>query len=1245
VPNRLKRSACKLLLAFVAGITLIPEVARAEEPPPLRVRRMFLEAGLSHPWVHCIHQDRNGFMWFGTMDGLNRYDGNEFRVFRPQRLEGEPDHFSVRTIHEDDQGMLWVGGINNGFSLFDPSVGKFSERYRFDAAKPNWLASQSVISIQGAADRKLWLGTDWGGLHRFDPKTKALEHFPLRDPSPQNTLQGTVQAIYYEASSPSEVWLGTATMGLIRLDLATGEIRRFIDDPPAGNLIAAPRAVTSIAVDSPGVLLLTASTGLYLFDCESGKFLNHFPYLDEDGKNRGLSSILKTRDGSWWVSSGTAGVGRFTSVSGEWEFQIHRYDASDPQSLSHNRVRSLYQDRGGMIWAAMSITGLCLFDPQGGWIREHQFEDGRSGHSDPFVLWAMLPDEAERQAVWLGTSDGLVRWNRSSGGVERFFDHQIPIPGRKNYGVLSLSRRAKGGIWIGSNHGLLLFDPDLKEVVRVEGQADGKKGLAGERVYSLHEDRDGILWAGRDRGVRRFNPETNEITAYYHDPANLDSIGAMRVTKIHEDRAGNLWFGHHANGISMLSKETGKFVRIVSNPYAPGSLSGLIIRSFYEDSDGGILWAGTNRGLMRIEIESGVVTEIAVSSLSADVFGIEQDQTGDLWLRTRNGIVRMLHRHSAEPKFQDTTGAVGLKLGGFAGVHCSLASGEILFPAPTGILEVHPDRFRLIDPPQVVLTDFQLLNQPAEFEGEKLTNKIVLKDAQNKVMKFKFTALDYAAPEHNRFAYRLEGFEREWQYDVADNSATYTTLKPGEYVFHVKAANSQGVWNETGTSIALTVLPPWWETSWFRILAIATFLGGWLTIIRVRTRSARQRTAKLEVEAVERETLNRKLRISEQRFRSFLTNSSEQVWCIEFDEPIPLDLSETEQAEWVLDNAYFAEANEMLAAAYGASVEELLTWRFEKVIPRSLPTTIPLLEEVARAGFRLVDFETDEVAKDGSARVMLNNLIGTIRDGKVIRVWGTTRDITDQRRAEQGILEKNEALETEVEKRTEAQDKLRDLASRLIHTQEHERRHVARELHDDLTQRLAAMVMDAQIAERDIENSPQRAREKLQEIQQELTEMATSTQELSRQLHPKILEELGLARAASAECRRFGKRVEVQVETQIDGEASEGLSAEESLCLYRILQEGLGNIAKHAKPDIVEVALTRSDDGIILSIEDDGVGFDLDSTRHGGSLGMVSMSERARLCGATFDIQSQSGKGTKITVSLPMKNKNGGEEN
>lgn len=1240
------RDSEKQLIGWKGRVTLLClallcscAFAQLADESRLRFDRISLDEGLSNPGVNCFFQDTKGFIWIGTNDGLNRFDGREFRVYRPEGYNFRTGKiFTVLSIVQAENGSFWLGGNLHGFFSFDPESGKFTGEYSFEDGRPNWLASAVITCVEKASDGKLWIGTNWGGLHRFDPSSGEMEHFPFREITPSSTNQGIVLCLHTDPATPDYVLMGSHGMGLVQVDPNSGELHFFKDDPEGSHEVKPPLNINAIWKESPELFWIASGSGLYAFDPIRGRFLTHHVFgAEPGGVGKSVSSVIQDEDGKVWVSSYSEGIARFHPETER--FRYHRYDRADSRTLSHNRVEGLFIDRGGMVWAAMGGNGLCVFDPNGDWIYEHQFHEDFSNLTDTIKLNAVLQDRDDPDVVWLGTGDGLIQWSRKT-GKRRDIVREPGDPNRKveNW-VEGMAYRRQGGLWLGTRGGLCYYDPAGDRIRTFEPPTEASAELQKRRIYALHEDREGRLWIALQRGVRRLDPQSGEFVTFFHDPENINSIGARGLTKIHEDRKGNLWFAHQRNGLSMLSKdEGGVFHRFESEPYTPGIESGLGVYSMHEDIAHGVMWFGTTRGLLRIPIDSREMSWI--DSVRAEVVAIEQDEAGALWLRLWDKVLRVSNPYAESPEFVVATGAVEIEGGSFGASSTRLNGGVLLFQSARGILFIDPRRFRLLRSPEVEITDFQILGRESRsFEDHLSGGKIVLSDAQNQIMKFKFAAFNFAAPKNNQFAYRLEGFEDDWRYLKMGQlpEATYTTLDPGDYIFRVRGANSQGIWSEEEVTVSLSILPPWWETWWARTLAVAGLLGLVGLFVKMRLKASHKRAELLEAEAVKRNRLNQKLRVSEERFKSFLANSSEQVWCVEIDPAIPMDIPVREQAEWFLDHAGFSEANNVMAETHGASVEDVLTWKFERVLPRELPTTLPMLEEVARSGFRLENLESNEIAKDGSTRVMLNNIVGIIRDNKVVRVWGTTRDVTAQRQAEEAIREKNKELEVEVGKRRTAQEKLHQLTSRLINTQEHERRHVARELHDDLTQRLAAMAMDARIAERDVGESPQKARDELREIQNDLTEMATSTQELSRQLHPKILEELGLARAVRAECRRFGKRFEITMGVEASTDIQHEFTQEESLCLYRILQEALGNVSKHAKASSVEVSLLESEGEVVLHIKDDGVGFDIEAKKKGGSLGVVSMSERARLCGASFEMNSQPGRGTEIIVSLPTR--------
>ena len=978
LPHRASNSWYRSVLVSLF-LLLVPSLF-GQDSQKLRFRKISTEDGLSHQTVHCIHQDREGFMWFGALDGLNRYDGNDIIVFRPE-FESADDlaaDFKVRAIHEDAEGYLWIGCGGMGLFKFDLRSREFLEHHRFELNNLQGLRHESVFSIAPAADGKLWVGTYWGGLHHFDPDKGTFEHFPLRKQEPTNTNEGVINAIHPCSVHTDVLWLATESHGLVKFKVTTGEVEpvKAFRSP---NMQSAPNRVSSIAEASPGMLWVTSPgmqrrNGLYRFDVRSEEFIDRFFY-QVDENSAGFSSILQDREGGVWAA-GYDGVATFSPETGT--FARHRYEAADPHGLSHNRVSTLYQDQTGLIWVGTNGGGVCRFDPSGDWLQRHEFRPPGREDTNPVKVSAILRDPVDPEVIWFATNDGLGRWDRQGGQVKYYLPDAPPAYGLKT--IVALSPRKAGGFWVGPQRGgLFRYDAASDKVIAVEAP----KSLSTNRCRALHEDRTGKLWVCVRSGVDRYDPVTGELDSFRHDPELPQSIPSGWVTGIHETSSGDLWFRMHSGGLARFSYASGNFVHYHHDPNDPRSLSDDRVHSIYEDETAGVIWIGTGLGLNKMDPNTGTITARIPTGLSSKrVIGIGRAGNESLWISTRHGLVEMTEPYSETPGFRLINRGTGLGFTDFGSPSLGKEPGHELFAIQTGILELTSSRRNLRQAPRVVVTDVQLLHgsvSPLDLAATPPTpsiskvESITLTHAQNKVLTFKFSALEFLDPANNRYAYRLQGLDDEWQDDEGTRTATYSTLPSGNYVFQVKASNSHGVWNEEGKTLALTVLPPWWATWWFRLSTVLGLLGSGGAYLRARIRRAHARSERLEGEVTKRDVLNRKLQVSEERFQNLLKNSTEQVWCLEFDEPIPVDLPEMDQVDLIFERTYFAEANETIARAYGTTREELIGSRFSSVMPKSMETTVPLFLEVIRSKYKMTDFETNEVARDGSERVMLNN--------------------------------------------------------------------------------------------------------------------------------------------------------------------------------------------------------------------------------------------------------------------------------
>ena len=365
-----------------------------------------------------------------------------------------------------------------------------------------------------------------------------------------------------------------------------------------------------------------------------------------------------------------------------------------------------------------------------------------------------------------------------------------------------------------------------------------------------------------------------------------------------------------------------------------------------------------------------------------------------------------------------------------------------------------------------------------------------------------------------------------------------------------------------------------------------------------------------------------KLRKSEERYRGFIKNSSEAIWAYDLEPPLPMDLPVEDQFDQLYERAYMTEANDTLARMLGYEKgEELLGMRLDNFQPRTDSGSVAYVKDYVRRKFNVTDFESTVFGSAGEKRIFLSNILGVIEDGKLLRIWGTSREITKQKQLENElIMNKND---------------LHNLAGQLIMNQENELSRLARELHDDLTQQLAVAAIDAGWIEQNFKDLPEPVLQKISSIKNQLIKTSKEVHNMSRDLHPSIIDDLGMVRAVQSECSNFSARTGIAVNFTPKN-VPDNISKDIALSIYRIIQEGLSNIAKHANVKNAYVFLERSDHSLIISVRDTGIGFDQTEVRQQAALGLESIRERARLINGKSSVVSTPGKGTTIEVSIPL---------
>jgi serine phosphatase RsbU (regulator of sigma subunit)/ligand-binding sensor domain-containing protein len=730
-----------------------------------------VKQGLSQADVNCILQDSKGFIWFGTQDGLNRYDGYGLRVFK------------------------------------------------HDPGDPNSLDESWIVSIGETPDGTLWIGTVGNprSLNRFDRLTETFSRVSLDSATLKGERISAVRPSYED--SFGEIWSGTLGNGLTRRNPRTGGIITYRHDPANPSSIADDR-VYSVVGDHMGEIWLGTHEGLDRFDRNSGTFIHYV----HDEKNQGSLSdswvwpILEDRRRVLWVGTVRGGLNRFDRASER--FVRFRHEESDPKSLSNDRLYSLYQDGSGLIWVGTAEHGVDRFNPELGAFSHYVHSPSNPAsliNNDvvsAFVTRSGIP--------WIGTRGGLERLNRST---ETFthFTHDVRDPHSiTDNTVECMAEDRSGFLWIGTfAGGLDRFDPHSGQFTHFRHDPSNPKSLSDNRVYALCDDRSGVLWAGTyGGGLNSFDRASGAFRCYAHNDSIPGSLGAPGVFALCEDHEGVLWVGTFGGGMDRFDRESGTFTHFRHLEADPGSLSDDVVACIHEDR-AGTLWVGTAGGLNRLDRATRKFKRYTQKEgLPNDViFGILEDDRGNLWMSTNRGLSQFDPRREIFRNYDDNDGLQGNEFNqGAYGI--DPRTGEMYFGGGNGFSLFQPDSVRG-NPyvPPVVFSSFTRYNnddkegKPIEERGINAKPEIVLSYKDN-VAIFEFAALNYYNTFKNQYAYRLEGYNDNWIQLGTDHRATFTNLDGGRYTLRVRGSNNDGVWNDDGASLRLTVMPPWWRTKW-----------------------------------------------------------------------------------------------------------------------------------------------------------------------------------------------------------------------------------------------------------------------------------------------------------------------------------------------------------------------------------------------------------------------------------------------
>ncbi|HYD54020.1 MAG TPA: two-component regulator propeller domain-containing protein [Gemmatimonadaceae bacterium] len=827
-------------------------VARGQE---LQFRRLTPDDGLASSRVHDIAQDGRGFVWVGTDKGLSRYDGYTFVNYRRSTRDRDSlPHEYVEGLYVDRAGTLWVGS-RGGLSRYEPARDAFTTFLRDSSDDAS--TRRAILCMLEDRRGAFWVGTT-GGLARLDRRTGQVTEVLF---TPDATYSGEyVNALAEDVDG--RLWIGTLRSGAYRYDPRTGAVESFRPDPVEPRSLPG-RDVRAFALDARGTMWIgTYDGGLARFDRASGRIepRRYAAPGDTITGDKRIRRLMADRVRGIWIGTEDDGVEFLDTETG----QARRYlsQLGNPWTLNNNSVWALHQEPGGTIWAGTFAGGVNVSKQNSRAIHLFRNVPGLVGSLSNDVVRGFAEDR--EGVIWVATDGGgLNRFDRRTGQFSEFTSWNTNL---NRAGVLAVAVDARNAVWVGTwSGGISRFDAATR---RFTAFTSANSELPEDNVFSLLFDRRGRLWVGTlQSGLARFDPSTGRAVRYL-----VPRTGAgPTVRRIEEAKDGRLLVALEGGGLAVLDPETGA-TRI--HRWEPQQATALASSSIYavHESEPNVVWIGTDAGLDRLDLRTARVTHLSTrDGLPGErVFGVTTDARGTVWISTDRGIGRYDPRTGRVDAYLAADGLQGTEFN--ASAYFRARDGSIFFGGSSGFNVIQPALIvRNERAPRVVLTGFQLFNRrvPIGEAGSPLTSHIstmrhLTLAPDQSVFTLEFVALDFAAPSKNRYAYRLEGFDADWVQAGAARSATYTNLPPGDYVFRVRAANADGVWNEAGTSLRITIRPPVWRTWWFLTLALLA-MGGAAAVV---SRNARRRRRRLEAMNARLEEANARLGQASERDRA-----------------------------------------------------------------------------------------------------------------------------------------------------------------------------------------------------------------------------------------------------------------------------------------------------------------------------------------------------------------------------------------
>ncbi len=789
------------------------------QSPLEKVKFSRIAAALSNPHVSCILQDSRGFLWIGTEDGLNRFDGYEVTVYR-----NNPDDTTsllknvILRLFEDSRGVLWISTSSGGLHIYNREQDNFKRlsHYSFDCEVTEFHENDSSVWIAGLRHDKAF-------AEQINKRTGRSRYY--------NLLNSRNPVHAFIPISDHEFWVGIRGIGLFRWNVKDNYIRR------QGAPINLQRAVK----DRSDNLWIAARGGLLKYDVPRNKYILYTSTSDPALPIEAILTLCIDRN-YLWVGTENGGLCRLNTLTNELlTFQANKHD---PESLPDNSIHALYKDRQERVWVGTFSNGIAAVD------RLHEKFMQVDIPMENNNVKAIILDSKKR--LWIGTEGGLIM--KSANGI-KYYKHTSAKESLGANPVLAIYEDRQHRIWVGTwGGGLNRYDEEHDSFIHYMPDEKGNGAISDANVFAISQ-----------------SGKTQEILAGTYGGLNVltdDQAGAFTCIRekqfefnnyihtIYEDKKGNIWVGT-IEELLLYDPVTKKLNRFETATHSDSVQVGGLCTSIYEDTKGR-LWVGTRKGLHLLidgKFKRRYTTRDGLRNNM--IQAILEDHAGNLWLSTSAGISRF---NPGTGEFRNYDVADGLPSNDYKANACLRYENNDFLFGGKGITIFNPDSVR-DNPfaPRVFISELGILNEPVR-PGDpggilqkqiSETSTIALPPEYN-FFSLKYVALNFTATAKNQYAYKLEGFHTDWNYVGDQRSVMFTNLDPDIYTFRVKASNNDGVWNEQGATLVIRILPPWWRTWWAKLAGIFLLTAVALAIYRLRVRNIQRQNKMLELQVQKR---------------------------------------------------------------------------------------------------------------------------------------------------------------------------------------------------------------------------------------------------------------------------------------------------------------------------------------------------------------------------------------------------------